>query len=104
MKVYKALLRQEPGFFDEQSNTVGRLTARLSTDAAILHAASGQGLGLFLQNIVAITFALIVAFISSWQLTLVVLACAPLLLLAGKMQMAMFTGMQVRPPNTIPMG
>ena len=33
LQVFRSLLRQEIGFFDDQKNSTGRLTTRLSTDA-----------------------------------------------------------------------
>lgn len=37
---FRAMLRQEMGWFDEERNQVGSLTARLASDAAMVKAVS----------------------------------------------------------------
>ena len=44
------------------------------------------------QNIVTAVAGLTIAFSNDWRLSLVVLACAPVIAVAGKLQMQVFTG------------
>lgn len=44
------------------------------------------------QNVVTMIVGLLIAFVSDWRLTLVVLACGPVIALSGHMQMKMFIG------------
>jgi ATP-binding cassette subfamily B (MDR/TAP) protein 1 len=62
---------------------VGRLATRLSGDAALVKATTGEKLGLSVQNAAAIAAAMIIAFIATWRLALVLVAVAPLLILSG---------------------
>lgn len=89
---FENLMRQEVGFFDMKENSTGRLTARLAGDAALVQATTGEKLGLAVQNQVSLIAALIIAFVSSWQLTLVLLAILPLLIISGVFQMKMLQG------------
>lgn len=47
---------------------------------------TGARIGLILQTIGATITALIIAFISGWKLTLVILCITPLIILSGKVQ------------------
>ena len=86
-------MQQEPGFFDAEENSAGRLSAHLARDAAMVRMVTGQRLGLYIQNMVAIGYALIIAFVNSWKLTLILLGFVPLLMFSGKMQMVAFKGL-----------
>ncbi|XP_043920640.1 ATP-dependent translocase ABCB1-like [Protopterus annectens] len=80
---FKAVLRQEIGFFDDHQNAVGVLTTRLATDASQVQGATGIRLGLMATVVCSLVAALIVGFVFSWQLTLLILACFPLLAAAN---------------------
>ena len=88
-----AVLRQEIGWFDLDSNTSGALTARLSSDAPAVRGAVADVLGLVIQNVSTLVFGYTVAFINGWKMTLVVTAALPLLGFSSYMQMKFFTGM-----------
>ncbi|XP_055772636.1 ATP-dependent translocase ABCB1-like [Salvelinus fontinalis] len=88
-QVFHAMMRQnlakkhslqEIGWFDDNNNAVGVLTTRLATDASLVKGATGSRLGLATNTVCALTMAIVVAFIHSWQLTLVILACVPFLI------------------------
>jgi len=53
---------QEVGWFDMEHNATGRLTARLSTDAALVRATTGERVGLAIQNVVSLGLGLGIAF------------------------------------------
>ncbi|NXA74523.1 MDR1 protein, partial [Thryothorus ludovicianus] len=74
---FRALLQQEIGFYDDQKNAVGVLLTRLATDASQVKGATGSRLGLMTMTVVTLVTAIIIAFVYSWQLTLLVLACIP---------------------------
>lgn len=90
--VYKSILRQEIAFFDDSKNSAGRLTSRLSTDATLVHATTGQKVSRQFTNQFTILIALIIAFTTSWQLTLVVMACLPLMAISGYAQFVVLAG------------
>ncbi|XP_036393962.1 ATP-dependent translocase ABCB1 [Megalops cyprinoides] len=89
---FHAMMRQEIGWFDDSSNAVGVLTTKLATDASLVKGAAGSRLGLATNAICSLTIAVIVAFIHSWQLTLLILACVPFLTGANVIQMRAMAG------------
>lgn len=80
---FSAALRQSGGWFDRAENSVGRLSTRLSTDAALVKGASGEALGSIVEGFAAVVAALGIAFNASWRLALVLLVAFPLLALGG---------------------
>jgi ATP-binding cassette subfamily B (MDR/TAP) protein 1 len=78
-QVYSAILRQDLSFHDYPSNSVGRLTARLATDAALVRRSTGERLGLVVQSATGLLLALGISFAASWQLTLVIIGLVPIL-------------------------
>lgn len=68
------------------------MTTRLAIDASTVQGTTGVRLGTMLQVMSAVVAGIVIGFIYSWQLTLGLLAFAPILLLAGVMEMKMWTG------------
>uniref|UniRef100_T1GL14 ABC transmembrane type-1 domain-containing protein n=1 Tax=Megaselia scalaris TaxID=36166 RepID=T1GL14_MEGSC len=48
---FRAMLRQELGWFDDKANGTGSLCARLSGDAAAVQGATGQRVGTIIQSL-----------------------------------------------------
>uniref|UniRef100_A0AAR2LY53 ATP-binding cassette sub-family B member 5 n=1 Tax=Pygocentrus nattereri TaxID=42514 RepID=A0AAR2LY53_PYGNA len=91
-QAFKAILRQEIGWFDDHNNAVGVLTTKLATDASLVKGAAGSRLGLTTNAVCALIIAMIIAFIHCWQLTLLILACMPVLSGANFIQMRATAG------------
>ena len=89
---FQAVLKQEIGWFDLDSNTSGALTSRLSSDAPAVRGAVADVLGVSVQNIATLVFGYAVAFTNGWKMTLVVTCALPLLGFSSYMQMKFFTG------------
>ncbi|KAA0159934.1 hypothetical protein FNF31_04579 [Cafeteria roenbergensis] len=89
---YAALLRQEIAYFDYEHNSSGQLTGRLSSDAALVRATTGERVGLVLANASSLLTGLIIAFTASWQLSLVMLAIVPLLFVSSLIQFKTMSG------------
>lgn len=85
-RTYEAILRQPMKYFDDPKNSVGRLTARLATDAACVKDANSEVLGNTIEGIAAVAFALGIAYYSSWQLASVLLAVFPFLIVGAYIQ------------------
>ena len=85
-----ALRSQEIGWFDRDENTSGAITTRLSSDATTVRGASGDVLGIFIQNIVTLVAGYVVAFTSGWKMTLVVTAVLPLIVFSSFLQMRFY--------------
>ncbi|KAF2077589.1 hypothetical protein CYY_001130 [Polysphondylium violaceum] len=89
---FYSILCQDIGWFDMPENSTGILTANLATDSTLVQGMTSQRLGLLVQNVVTCVAGLVIAFISGWKLTLVILACVPVIAFAGKVEMDFFQG------------
>ncbi|XP_018422366.1 PREDICTED: multidrug resistance protein 1A-like, partial [Nanorana parkeri] len=89
---FKAMLRQEIGWFDDSKNSTGALTTRLASDASKVQGATGARLATLCQNIANMGTALIISFIYGWQLTLLLLVIIPILVISSIIRMKMFAG------------
>ena len=89
---FKAMLRQEIGWFDEERNSTGALTTRLADDAAKVQGAAGIRLSTLLEMFMGMFTSIIIAFVYSWVLTLLILGVAPLLLIAGALEVKALSG------------
>ncbi|CAF3335982.1 unnamed protein product [Rotaria sp. Silwood2] len=83
---FSAIIRQEISYFDYETNSVGALVTRLSSDAAALKGLTGVRIGIIVQAISASVAALIIAFTAGWKLAFIVLCFVPLLMFSGKIQ------------------
>ncbi len=83
---FSAILRQEIGYFDSETNSVGALITRLSSDTSSLQGMTGVRIGIMLQALSATITALAIAFPAGWKLILVIICFIPLMLLTGIFQ------------------
>lgn len=77
---------KEIGWYDQRENQPGNLASRLATDASFVKSVTGVRLGIFGEAFVTLVASLVIAFVFGWQLTLVILAFVPLLIIAGVIQ------------------
>ncbi|XP_076093992.1 ATP-dependent translocase ABCB1-like isoform X1 [Mytilus galloprovincialis] len=89
---FKSIVWQDVKFFDDPKNTVGSLTTRLSSDAALVQGATGSKIGVTLEAMATILVALSISFYYSWKLTLVTLGFLPLMIVTGIVQSKILTG------------
>ncbi|KAG7227548.1 hypothetical protein INR49_005363 [Caranx melampygus] len=89
---FKAMLKQEIGWFDDPLNSPGALTTRLATDASMVQGATGSQIGMIVNSLTSIGASFIIAFYYSWKLTLVIMCFLPFIGLSGVFQAKMLTG------------
>ncbi|CAF5043757.1 unnamed protein product, partial [Rotaria sp. Silwood1] len=91
-KIFHAILRQEIVYFDDPNNNTGALCTRLATEASAVQSATGIRIGLSLQNFSALGVGIILAFVFSWQFTLLILGFVPLLVVGVLFRSYLITG------------
>ncbi|RLN75709.1 hypothetical protein BBJ28_00001808 [Nothophytophthora sp. Chile5] len=92
LSTFRAMLHQEIGWFDMTENASGALVSRLATDSAILQVMTSETLNHGLVNLTTLVIALGISFAHSWQMTLVILAVCPILILAFYIQGQQMSG------------
>jgi ATP-binding cassette subfamily B (MDR/TAP) protein 1 len=80
---FKAMLRQDVAFFDEESNSTGSLTAQLSENPQKVNGLAGITLGTIVQSISCLIAGSVLGLAFIWKVALVGMACIPLLVSAG---------------------
>ncbi len=89
---FKAMLRQEIGWFDEEYNSSGALTTRLADDAAKIQGATGTRLGTLLETSIGMLVSIVIAFVYSWVMTLLILGVVPLIIISGALEVKALSG------------
>ncbi|KAF8575980.1 ste6-like protein [Ramaria rubella] len=80
---FKAILRQDIEFFDDDKNSTGSLTSSLSENPQKVNGLAGVTLGAIVQALSCLIGASIIGLAYSWKLALVGIACIPFLISAG---------------------
>lgn len=91
-QAFRALLRQEMGFFDRKENSVGALSAKLASEASLVKGICGDTLGAAALTLSTIGVGFGVAFAGCWRLALVVLCIMPFMVIGSVYQNKMMTG------------
>ena len=87
---FDILLQQEVGYHDIKNS--GTLNTKLISEGSAIAAGTGVKMGFALQNVGTIVLGFILAFTYAWLMTLVLLACVPVLIIVGILQTRMFSG------------
>ncbi|KAI8968239.1 P-loop containing nucleoside triphosphate hydrolase protein [Mycotypha africana] len=80
--IFRAFMRQEVGFFDNDDNSLGSLTSKLAIDSKNVNELVTKTWGDVTQLIVTAITGLVIAFTQSWMLTLIILCMAPFIAFA----------------------
>ncbi|KAJ2857497.1 hypothetical protein J3B02_000965 [Coemansia erecta] len=85
-ETFRKYLTFEPGYYDDESNGVGMLTARLATEAEDVNRFVGTVLSTFTSTMATIVAAMVVAFNYDWRLTLIMIGTWPIQMFAQYQQ------------------
>jgi len=83
-------------FYDKPGNTPGGISTKLSTDSYQINNMITGVMAVMCLNISTVATSLVFAFYYFWQLTLVVLALTPLMVVTGAINMAVMKGMTAK--------
>jgi ATP-binding cassette subfamily B (MDR/TAP) protein 1 len=75
---FRALLRQDASFFDEFTSGVAGYATLISSNAVVLENGFGNKLASGIQYTASFVISFVFAFVSSWRVTLMILATIPL--------------------------
>lgn len=89
---FRALLKQEIGFFDKKENSVGQLTSRLATEPTLVKGITGDTLGAASLVIATLLTGFLVAFLSCWRVALVVTVIFPFMAISEAAQIKLISG------------
>nr|DAD48108.1 TPA_asm: hypothetical protein HUJ06_018045 [Nelumbo nucifera] len=91
----KTILRQDITFFDTETTT-GEVIGRMSGDTILIQDAMGEKVGKFIQLLSTFFGGFAIAFSRGWLLSLVMLACLPLLVISGGVMSVFISKMSSR--------
>ena len=83
--LYDKMLRMHIGWHDDPNNNPATLATTLSTDTLAVNSLTSTAVGATFQMSSSFITGMVVAFIGSWQVTLVGLALSPIMIISGKM-------------------
>ena len=77
--LFRAILRKDIAWFEDDENAIGVLASRLSTDVKLVRLVAGQSVASTLESISSLTTGIIISAIASWEVFLIMLAMVPAL-------------------------
>ncbi|KAJ1966962.1 hypothetical protein IWQ62_002142, partial [Dispira parvispora] len=92
MMSFRAIVHQDAAFFDDRANGTGILCSKLATESERIKNLSGKLVGTVLNAASSLVVGVVIAFTQGWQLTLVVLALMPLMVIGSALEMKAMAG------------
>ena len=74
---FKAMLRQDIGWFDQPENNVGRLCTKIEMEASMCQGATGVTVSNLFMNVANFAFSLALAFYYNWIITSLIAVFVP---------------------------
>ncbi|TVU07408.1 hypothetical protein EJB05_47462, partial [Eragrostis curvula] len=91
-RLFRAVMRQEPAWFDDEDNAMGVLVTRLARDAIAFRSMFGDRYAVLLMAVGSAGVGLGICFALDWRLTLVAMGCTPLTLGASYLNLLVNVG------------
>ncbi|KAJ1936322.1 hypothetical protein GGF37_005655, partial [Kickxella alabastrina] len=85
-ETFKKYLSFESGYYDDENNGVGMLTARLATEAENVNQFVGTVLSTFTSTVSCVITAMVIAFTYDWRLALIMMGTWPVQFIAQYQQ------------------
>ncbi|KAL3102064.1 hypothetical protein niasHS_003473 [Heterodera schachtii] len=82
LRLFRALLSQEPAWFDRPANQVGALAQKMSSGMDRIREGMSDKLAFIVQSLSACVAGIVYAFYMSWQMALMMLLVFPFIILA----------------------
>lgn len=92
--MFRSIMRQEVGWFDQEANSSGQLTSRLAEDASTVRGAVGDVLGVMMQNVFCLASGYAIAFAYDWRMALVVTGTLPIMVAGSAIYYANVMGQE----------
>jgi len=86
--LFRAILRKDVAWFEDDKNAVGFLASRLSTDVKLVRLVAGQSIAALLECSSSLLVGIIISLTASWEVCLIMFAMVPALGLAQYLQFA----------------
>lgn len=102
-RMFRAYMRADVSYFDEEGHSSGTLTSSLAENTQKINSFIGVSLGTIVQSISTLIVGAIIALIYGWKLSLVVIACIPFTLSAGfvRLRLVVMKDVQVRKAHLV---
>jgi len=85
---FAAIMRQDIGWFDLDENASGALVSKLASDTALIKSVTSESMNRSLTVVFSLVTVFVIAFIYSWEMTLITIAVFPILGFGAYIQMA----------------
>ncbi|XP_057948239.1 ABC transporter B family member 9-like [Malania oleifera] len=92
---FRTILRQDITFFDTETTT-GEIIERMAGDTVLIQDAMGEKVGKFIQPLSTFFGGFVIAFARGWLLSLVLLSCLPVFIVAGGLMAKIMSKMSIR--------
>ncbi|KAJ1917098.1 hypothetical protein H4219_003401 [Mycoemilia scoparia] len=79
---FRALLRQEAGFYDHEGNGTGSLAAKLATEAECINKFGSVVWSMLTSSLASVAAGVSISFIVDWRMSLVAVGCLPFIILS----------------------
>ncbi|KAI3523832.1 hypothetical protein L1887_02272 [Cichorium endivia] len=99
----KTILRQDVGFFDQESKT-GEIIERMSSDTVIIQDAMGEKAGNFIHLTSTFFGGFVIAFSKGWLLSIVLLSSIPLLVISAAFMIVVMAKLKSRGQSAYSLG
>ncbi|CAH1453217.1 unnamed protein product [Lactuca virosa] len=99
----KTILRQDVGFFDQESKT-GEIVERMTSDTVIIQAAMGEKVGKFIQLTSTFFGGFVIAFSKGWLLSIALLSTIPVLVISAAFMTAIMAKLTSRGQSAYSVG